>query len=382
MGGRRTLVQGNLTVFFFEKVFLVLCAAIEPVSRKAHNEQAKVTDLLAESKKYLVIFLEYNNTQVCTGADLAPLDTVVTKAAPAPLEFDATEQDPLVLEAERQARIAQRQLQLKAEEEERLRILQEKRQAVVDKRAKLEALDREEKARQVAEQRSKLEAATPAPIAGVLAVVASSTPVTPASSAQSKQRERRLAMMGGSSAKKMSLSLADLKEVARNSPQYEPAAQIENLNVLANPKSRALDFDSPPIGAPEESSSGDDLEEEASESMTPDRLMALRKNADIQIIPQSGEDTMVAMDALRDLANAESSYNNDASTTQILQDLQDEFPDDLIQDLKDARDRENEEVDAMLQGLSMLQGESSRAGFQAATDLDDLEADARRLLEE
>ena len=342
---------------------------------------------------------------VCTDADLAPLDTVVTKAAPVPLDYTAAEKDPLVLEAERQARIAERQKQLKAEEEERQRLLEEKRRAAAERKAKLEELDREEKRLQMEEQRAKLEkaqreaasaagvstAATPVSPGRVVTAEAPPPKMEPSTPAEEeKRREKRLALgkMGGSASKMgiKSVTLAEMREVARNSPVRQPEFEEKNDDepkevkpaVTAKAVKAELAASS---AAAEESSSGDDVEEEASETMTHGAMSPPTRMQ--PEVAANTEDTLVAMDALRDLAIAEGSINDGATTTMILSDLRDDFPDDLDADLRRAAaERENAELDAMLNGLTDLRGESSRVGSTAASDLGDLDAEARRLLGE
>ena len=395
-------------------------------AKLTHCIQAKVTDLLPETQKYLVVFVEYGNSQgesvvmqpekvdshlscaVCTDADLAPLDTVVTKAAPVPLDYTAEEKDPLVLEAERQARIAERQKQLKAEEEERQRVLEEKRRAAAERKAKLEELDREEKRLQIEEQRAKLEkaqreAATAAgvsvaqtPVSPGRVVTAEAPPpkMEPSTPAEDdKRREKRLALgkMGGSASKMgiKSVTLAEMREVARNSPLRQPEFEEKNDEPKETPpqdnfvtaEAVKAELAASTTVAAEESSSGDDLEEEASETLAHGALSP--PNRMQHQVGGNTEDTLVAMDALRDLAVAEGSINDEATTTMILSDLRDDFPDDLESDLRRAAaERENAELDAMLNGLTDLRGETARVGSSAASDLGDLEAEARRLLGE
>jgi hypothetical protein len=129
--------------------------------------KAKITDLLPETQSYLVCFVEYGNSQACTLADLAPLDMPVTRAAPAPLVQEET--DPVVLEMQRQARIQERQKQLKAEDDARKAVLEEKRRAVAERKAKMDALERAEQLAKIEEQRARLEARPPAAVTALLA---------------------------------------------------------------------------------------------------------------------------------------------------------------------------------------------------------------------
>ncbi len=139
--------------------------------------KAKVTDLLPETQSYLVVFVDYGNSQVCTAADLMPLDSaVMIKAAPPPLATDAT-----VLEAQRLARIEERRLALKAEEDARKAVLDEKRRIVTERRNARERLEREEQLEAVEAQRARLTpppgtsaaaAPKPAPVPAPVAVVA------------------------------------------------------------------------------------------------------------------------------------------------------------------------------------------------------------------
>jgi hypothetical protein len=116
--------------------------------------KAKITDLLPETQSYLVVFVEYGNSQACTAVDLAPLDMPVTAAAPPPLQ---DETDPVVVEQQRLARIAERQQQLRAEEEARKAVLEEKRKQVAERKARAEALEKAEQMQRIEEQRLKLE---------------------------------------------------------------------------------------------------------------------------------------------------------------------------------------------------------------------------------
>ncbi len=112
-----------------------------------------MTDLLPETQSYLVVFVEYGNSQACTAADLAPLDTPVTAAAPVPL----VQLDPETAEQQRQTRILERQQQLRSEEEARKAVLEEKRKQAAERRARAEALEKAEQLQRIEEQRIKLE---------------------------------------------------------------------------------------------------------------------------------------------------------------------------------------------------------------------------------
>jgi hypothetical protein len=140
--------------FFFFFFFFILTNKPKIFCEDGLWYKAKVTDLLPETQSYLVVFVEYGNSQACTAADLAPLDMPVTHAAPPVLE----ETDPAIIEAQRKARITERQQQLKAEEDARQKILEEKRKVVAERKARAEALEKAETLAKIEEQRAKLEA--------------------------------------------------------------------------------------------------------------------------------------------------------------------------------------------------------------------------------
>lgn len=248
--------------------------------------KAKVTDLLPETQSYLVVFVDYGNSQQCTLADLAPLDTMTTRAAPPSL----VSEDPAVLEAQRRARIEERRAQLKQEEEARKQALEEKRRAVAEKKAKLEALDREEQMRKMEEQRARLQGGNVTPVKPVaqsvgtpvnvatpsggvgssannsnantpsLKAQAASTPAAVDGGSEKKKLAARmtLSVVGGSGGKlgmMKGVTLKELKEVAKQSPGVAstpaaaatpktPAATLDGGSVLSGEAkaNRVLDF--------------------------------------------------------------------------------------------------------------------------------------------
>jgi hypothetical protein len=192
--------------------------------------------LVPETQSYLVTFVEYGNSQLCTPADLAPLDIQVTKAAPAPLVEDS-ELDPVFLEAQRKARVAERQEQLRAEEAERKRLLEEKRKAVQERKTKLEALDKEEKMAQLEEQRRKLEAA--AQVEAQRQKLEQKSAEVPASEAPLMDKTQMLKRMtlsaAGGSGQNLGMlkgvTMKELKQAALNSPLKETPTKKSPLDM-------------------------------------------------------------------------------------------------------------------------------------------------------
>jgi hypothetical protein len=74
--------------------------------------KARITDLVPETQSYLVEFVDYGNKQICTSADLMPLDAAtMLNAAPPPLPVD-----PIEVETQRVQRIAARQAEVQNKE--------------------------------------------------------------------------------------------------------------------------------------------------------------------------------------------------------------------------------------------------------------------------